>query len=386
MNEKKILWVSPWFGNYRIPVYSELNKLSNGNFHLICSKDNLRDLVINKVKKTLGDNATILAGEKKSTIGNLDSDFANAGLVVKRQPGLYKAIRNISPDVIICIGFGGWAPLVILYSILNRKKLCMVYERTKYVERNSPIWRTWWRRIIGRSVDLFFINGKLCEEYLNDVLWYKNKKKVLGCMVADSYNLYDAVSNVPISQKESLSKMLNLKNGLTFLFVGQLVERKGVTNLLSAWMKHINKNPSDNLIIIGSGILKDTIMKQYGDCESIHIVGGVPYDEIHLYYNLCDVFIMPTLEDNWCLVVPEAMACAKPIACSIYNGGYYELVKDGVNGKCFDPLNNEDIVNTLSYFHTVDLNSMGKESVKIEKNFSPDVAARKMFDAITNLF
>ena len=50
--------------------------------------------------------------------------------------------------------------------------------------------------------------------------------------------------------------------------------------------------------------------------------------ELYKYYALCDVFIMPTLEDNWCLVIPEAMACGKPVACSIYNGGHYELVQD----------------------------------------------------------
>ena len=36
----KILWISPWFGNYRIPVYDQLNKLCKGNFYLICSQEN----------------------------------------------------------------------------------------------------------------------------------------------------------------------------------------------------------------------------------------------------------------------------------------------------------------------------------------------------------
>lgn len=61
----KILWISPWFGNYRIPVYDQLNKLSQGHFYLICSQENTSDLVRKKLKDALGTNAIIMSGEKK---------------------------------------------------------------------------------------------------------------------------------------------------------------------------------------------------------------------------------------------------------------------------------------------------------------------------------
>lgn len=381
----KILWVSPWFGNYRIPLYGELNKLSNGNFYLICSKDNLRDLVIEKVKNTLGDNAIIMCGEKKIGFGNGVSDFANSSLIIKRQPGLYAEIKRINPDIIVCIGFGGWAPVAMQYAILHRKKLCMVYERTKYVERNSPLWRTNWRRIVGRTADLFFVNGKLCEEYLNDVLWFKHTPKISGCMVADSHELSNSVSSVDKDEIKQLCEKLNLGSGLSYLFVGQLVERKGIRELLSVWRKHIDKYPDDNLIVVGSGVLKEVLVAEYGNTRGVYILGGIPYDQIHMYYAICDVFVMPTLEDNWCLVVPEAMACGKPIACSIYNGGHLELVKEGVNGYNFDPLDHENMLEALSKFHRSDLRLMGSASVVIEKDFWPEVAALKMYTAMQKL-
>ena len=103
----KILWISPWFGNYRIPVYENLNKLSGGNFYIICSQENTSDLVREKLKATLGDHAVIMSGEKRTTMGSEESDFANSALVIKRQPGLYKAVKDIKPDVVITEGFGG---------------------------------------------------------------------------------------------------------------------------------------------------------------------------------------------------------------------------------------------------------------------------------------
>lgn len=382
----KILWISPWFGNYRIPVYEYLNKLSKGNFYIICSEENTSDLVREKLKASLGEHAIIMSGEKRTTMGNEESDFANSALVIKRQPGLYKKVKEVKPDVVITEGFGGWAPAGIRYAVLHRKKLCMFYERTAYVERNSPQWRSWYRRIVGMPVGHFLINGTLTEQYLNEGLHFKHTPKVKGCMCADSFGLAEAVKTVTDADKQVLSKELNLKGGLTYLFVGQMVERKGIEQLLDAWTAHIEKHPDDNLIVIGKGILLDKMKEQYDSCSSVHILGAVNYDLLYRYYALCDVFIMPTLEDNWCLVIPEAMACGKPVASSIYNGGHYELVQNGVNGYNFDPLKKEEILDTLDKFHGADLKAMGKKSVEIESNFTPDKAAQRIFDACKCVF
>lgn len=382
----KILWISPWFGNYRIPVYEYLNKLSKGNFYIICSEENTSDLVREKLKASLGEHAIIMSGEKRTTMGNEESDFANSALVIKRQPGLYKKVKEVKPDVVITEGFGGWAPAGIRYAVLHRKKLCMFYERTAYVERNSPQWRSWYRRIVGMPVDHFLINGTLTEQYLNEGLHFKHTPKVKGCMCADSFGLAEAVKTVTDADKQVLSKELNLKGELTYLFVGQMVERKGIEQLLDAWTAHIEKHPDDNLIVIGKGILLDKMKEQYDSCSSVHILGAVNYDLLYRYYALCDVFIMPTLEDNWCLVIPEAMACGKPVASSIYNGGHYELVQNGVNGYNFDPLKKEEILDTLDKFHGADLEAMGKKSVEIESNFTPDKAAQRIFDACKCVF
>lgn len=382
----KILWISPWFGNYRIPVYDHLNKLSQGHFYLICSQENTSDLVRKKLKDALGTNAIIMSGEKKMTMGNEESDFANSALVIKKQPGLYKAIKNVNADIIITEGFGGWAPAGIRYAVTHRKKLCMFYERTAYVERHSPKWRSLYRRIVGIPVNYFLINGTLTEEYLNRGLGFKRTPKIKGCMSADSFGLAQAVSSFSKEQKENLRKELKLNPGFTFLFVGQMVERKGIRELLAVWNQHIQKHPQDNLVVIGIGVLEEKLKQQYASEDSIHILGAINYDILYQYYAICDVFIMPTLEDNWCLVIPEAMACGKPVACSIYNGGHYELVQDGINGYKFDPLNSDSILKTLDKFHHTDLSKMGVASREIESNFTPDKAAQRIYEACRKVY
>ena len=382
----RILWISPWFGNYRIPVYENLNRLSGNNFYLICSEENTSELVREKLKDTLGDHAIVMSGEQRMTMGNEESDFANSALVIKKQPGLYKAINSVAADVIITEGFGSWAPAGICFAVIHRKKLCMFYERTAYVERNSPIWRSIYRRIVGIPVDYFLINGTLTEKYLNDNLYFKKTPKMKGCMCADSFGLSQAVTKVTNIDKNELRKKMSLMDGLTFLFVGQMVERKGIKELLAVWGKHTRKYFNDNLLVIGKGILEKPLREQYLSDNSIHVLGGISYDELYKYYALCDVFIMPTLEDNWCLVIPEAMACGKPVACSIYNGGHYELVQNGVNGYKFDPLRPESIVDTLAKFHQIDLQVMGQKAIEIESNYTPDRVAVRIFDACEKVY
>lgn len=377
----KILWVSPWFGNYRVPLYDELNKLSGGNFHLICSKENTRDLVRQKLKDALGDNVVIMEGEKRSTFGSEESDFANSALVIKKQPGLYDAIVKVNPDVLIVEGFGSWSPAGIKYAVLHHKKLCMFYERTFHVERNAPFYRRLYRRLAGIPVDAFLVNGTLTEEYLREGLGFNNKSITKGCMCADSFGLANNVRsyNAEHGRKE------NEGEGLSFLYVGQMVERKGIRQLIEAWSEHVKMWKNDKLVAIGQGVLLEEMRSVVNSQDtsirdSVSLPGAIDYNYIHKYYADCDVFILPTLEDNWSLVVPEAMACGKPVACSIYNGGHPELIKDGENGYKFDPLSKESILDALDKFHRSDLESMGHKSQEIESDYTPDKVARRIFD------
>lgn len=374
----RILWLCRWFGNYRIPVYAELNKLTGGNFYMAYSKDAVSDLVHNQMKQKLGDNAIALEKESHFVIGNQDSNFANSYIDIPYQKGLLKTISDVNPDIIISDGFFQWTFAAILKS--RHRKVCVFYERTAFVERNAPKWRTYYRKLIGKFVNGFLINGSLTRQYLDD-MGFKKTPKVEGCMVADCDGLSNDVANCDISTKNELRNKLNIKpTGLTFLFVGQLVERKGIKALLEAWDKHGQTYPDDSIIVAGSGVLESELKQRYLENQSIKFVGQIPYDEIHKYIAVSDVSVMPTLEDNWSLVVPEAMACGKPVATTPYNGCYVELIQEGCNGYIFDPLEIDSALKMLESFHKADLSAMGEESKRIVDAYTPATAAKGIYD------
>lgn len=101
------------------------------------------------------------------------------------------------------------------------------------------------------------------------------------------------------------------------------------------------------------------------------------------YYKAADCFIIPTLEDNWSLVVPEAMACELPVATSIYNGCHPELVHPE-NGWTFDPLSQESIINVLHDIveNRSHLKEMGAKSMQIVSKETANRAADSIMKAI----
>lgn len=374
----KIIWVNPSFLDYRIPVYKKLYQYTEGNFYIIFSTKRTPVRVIEKIQNEIGKNAICFEGEKRLIIGE-NEGMSNKWIQIPFTRGLCKRINKINADIIIAEGFFQWTPHAIRCSFLRKKPLLISYERTKHTERNCPKWRTLYRKLVDKFTTGYLCNGILTKEYLEE-LGIDKDKIFIGGMSADSKGLVTNISNMSVSDKESMKKELNINYGITFLYVGQLIERKGLKYLLSAWKKHIIDYPSDCLLIVGGGTLYDSFIAEFSDIKGIKFTGNIDYNNVYKYYAIADVFIIPTLEDNWSLVVPEAMACGLPVACSIYNGCYPELIKEGVNGKLFDPLKEESILETLSFFLNKDLKKMGMNSQKIEKEFSADKVAHNIYE------
>lgn len=382
--DKKVLWVNPSFLDYRIPLYGELNKKLNGRFHLLYSKERIPERCHLKINEVLGDNSHFLEHEKRIKLGKSESEFANSSVSIPVPSGLYGMIKKIKPSCIIAEGFFQFTPWAVAYSLFHRIPIYIAYERTAHTERNCPSWRRLYRKFIGKCVTGYIANGSLTKEYLVSQ-GVKPECIFTGGMCADSENL--RISSMAMKPEDRLdfAQSLGLPpvNGLRYIYVGQIIQRKGVNHLLDAWREHGKSHPDDQLLIIGTGEFLEQYRNEYGDMASVYFLGGVDYSIIYKYYAISDVFVIPTLEDNWSLVVPEAMACGLPVACSIYNGCHPELVKKDYNGITFDPLSIDSTVKALDYFHNQDLVSMAHNSSELEKSFNPQATAQniiKMLD------
>ncbi|MBQ9094118.1 MAG: glycosyltransferase family 4 protein [Prevotella sp.] len=387
----KILYCNPVFFEYRLPFYKELKRLFNNNFYVmyspmrmrICGKDGFAD----KVKEELGDNALPLLSDHVFDTYSMGFDRMPDIERGKRIPftfGLMRAIRKVKPDVLITEGYFQWTPLVLLYGMLHRIPVYLGYERTLHTERNTGKLKILQRKLFNKFLAGFLVNGQETKHYLES-LGVPSEKIHIGGMSADASFLQSGIVSMSLDEKETFKQQYQPnRDGLTFLFVGQIVERKGVRYLLEAWRKHILSNPSDRLLLVGSGNQLEEFRRQYKDDTSINLTGRVEYENVYKFYAIADVFIIPTIEDNWSLVIPEAMACGLPVSTSIYNGCHVELVHKDENGITFDPYKEDTLVEALDYFHHQDLKVMGQKSIELEKEFNTENCARRVYDALTN--
>ena len=371
----RILWVTRSFLDYRIPVYRELKALSGGDFRLIFNSDYVPNTVVEKAQKTLGDSCIGLDGE--FTIGYKDTTIlnANAGLRIPFQPKLIKIIKSYKPHVIVSDGFFQWTYAALWMRLFYGVPHLMCYERTLHTERNAQWYRKFYRKFVSKWIDAICCSGTQCTEYVRSL----NFKKPItqGHMVADvSFFLQE-------ERKINLLDLHSNPKDIKYLYVGRIVDAKGISELLDAW-NTFQKNKSVVLYLIGDGPQKCFYEKKCEGykSENVYFLGKVEYDKLPAYYQSADLFIIPTLEDNWSLVVPEAMASGLPILSSIFNGCYPEYVTKN-NGWIFNPLDRQNFIKKLNEsYKNKNIKEMKKNSIKIIKNHTPKEAALNIYKTI----
>lgn len=156
----------------------------------------------------------------------------------------------------------------------------------------------------------------------------------------DTINLFETPQKAQIYNKVSL------------IFVGQLIERKGVTNLLKA-VKAISKSHKNfHLSIIGSGEL-EPILKAYITLNQLQDIvtlkGIVSSNTITNHIERADLLILPSIFDGWGMVINEALQSHVPVLVSDRCGAK-ELVNHCVNGFIFQNNNVQSLIENLQNF------------------------------------
>jgi glycosyltransferase involved in cell wall biosynthesis len=379
----KVVWVTRSFLDYRIPVYDELCRRIDRQLTLFYNADYVPDRVSRKARAVLGKRAVCLRGELH--IGRERRDgMANSGVRIPYQRGLIKRILKEKPDIIISDGFFQWTYAALWLRATRHTPHVMCYERTAHTERNAQQYRTMYRKLATRWIDAICCNGRLCGEYVQG-LGFPAGRITYGHMVADVNTLREGSKRITTQQIQQKRSELDIQ-GVVFLYVGQIIPRKGVMQLLEAWKMlpaEIGKSKC-SLLLVGGGS-QESECRDYckkNKLDNVRFTGEIDYDVLPLYYRCGDVFIMPTLEDNWALVVPEAMACGLPVICSKYNGCWPELVRPE-NGWVFDPLDVSDTANALQICLTKhrSLQTMGEASANIVNQHTAAHAAQAITEA-----
>lgn len=115
------------------------------------------------------------------------------------------------------------------------------------------------------------------------------------------------------------------------LFVGRLVDVKGVDTLMQAWPAIRAAHPHATLDVVGVGPMSELV---HG--EGVRLFGRIPPGEIAQRYREAAAVMVPSRRDSFSLACLEAMATARPVACTPV-GDMATRVRDGIDGLVVPP-------------------------------------------------
>ncbi|MGH9460910.1 MAG: glycosyltransferase family 4 protein [Vicinamibacteria bacterium] len=130
----------------------------------------------------------------------------------------------------------------------------------------------------------------------------------------------DLVHFQPASNRAALRDQLRLpRNCLILLTIRDLEQRMGIDTLLRA-LRQLPAEPTFQCLIGGSGPLRGFLEKLAADlglAERVRFLGFIPEEELPLYYQAADLFVLPTrCHEGFGLVTVEALACGTPVVAT----------------------------------------------------------------------
>lgn len=162
-----------------------------------------------------------------------------------------------------------------------------------------------------------------------------------GWVVASSYSAQTLAENgIPLEKVHVVPYGVDLRRyaqrpepprsdqPFTVIFVGSLVQRKGLSYLLDAVRALKTKNV--RVLLRGRGNIDRDLLGHYGDIN-LDLKVGVPPDELVHDLHRSDVFALPSLAEGFAHVILEAMACGLPVITTT-NTCAPDIMADGSHG------------------------------------------------------
>ncbi len=243
---------------------------------------------------------------------------------------------------------GGSIPLFILKCLRGKKTKIIVHYHMDLVGMG-------WRKIVFKIYNKLFLNWllRLSDKIIVTSMDYANESIIAPILKKNPQKFVEISNGVdtdyfsPRQKPQTIIQKYRLIDKKIVLFVGGLDSShyfKGVNYLIKAFQ--LLGREDVKLIIVGEGNLKSAyqdLVDSFGIANKIIFTGYVQDEELVNYYNLCDIFVLPSIDKSeaFGMVLLEAMACAKPVIATDLPG-VREVVDRKINGRIVKP---KDIYN-----------------------------------------
>ena len=284
-------------------------------------------------------------------------------------------LYRYDPDVVVSGELGLRSLQAALYRRLRpRSRLIIWATLSEYSETGWGGVRAALRRFILRCADGVIVNGASGARYIQTInpsvrIFTMNQPVDLPRFLA-----------VPLERPPEVARRL--------IFSGRLIGQKGVIEFQRAAAEWARTRPHLTLdfIWLGDGELRPALESAPVPGNFVQtFMGYAAHDSLPTIYGSAGALVLPSLFDEWGLVVNEAMASGLPVLGSRYSQAVEEMVTDGRTGWCFDPLRPATVADALDKIFSAsdeDLTEMRRAARVRSAMITSEGAAASMLGAI----
>lgn len=259
--------------------------------------------------------------------------------------GFWKHLDEFNPDIVLVGEFNITALMVLVHRFFKRKKykvisICddsynMVAENNDF----SKLHRIARKLLAPLLDDLVLVEPKVTQ-------WYREHYGKGICFPIikpeeKSRKEYERV--LPVS-KDTI-KQYGLEGKKVFLFVGRLVALKNVETIIHAFAR-LNQE-ENTFVVVGDGPERGKLDALAKDLNAnILFTGRLEGDALNVWYNIADIFVLASYQEAFGAVTNEALL-AGCYALISNKAGSSCLIKDGVNGYTFSPMNTNELAEKM---------------------------------------
>ncbi len=257
--------------------------------------------------------------------------------------GLAPRLREEKFDALWVHGWGHWVHLWAL-RVAHRLGIKVLMRGESGLHLRPP---SGWRRIMKQRLLSYLtthVDGFLAIGSLNRG-FYESQGVPSGRIFPMPYAVDNAFFQARATEascdRELLRRELRFELGRpVILYASKMTARKRPGDLLEAYLRLSpdgRREPHPYLLFIGDGELRPALEARASRLgwNSIRFLGFKNQTELPGYYDLCDVFVLPSVQEPWGLAINEVMNVAKVVIVSDEVGCGPDLVRHGENGYVF---------------------------------------------------
>lgn len=269
----------------------------------------------------------------------------------RERAALSTTFDDIRPDAVWVHGWGSSYPLAAMRAA-RMKGLPVLMRGETYLDclKGGPLRRAlhgMMLSVLFRSVSQFLAIGSANRDYYRHHGVPEERIHLAPYVVDNAF--FQRRCDEARPNREKLREELGIAPGRpVILFCAKLIDVKDPATLIRAVGMAKEMNPV--LLLAGDGALRPDLEKLAAEVAPglVKFLGFRNQTELPAFYDLCDVFVLPSVFEPWGLVVNEVLNAAKPVIVSDKIGSGYDLVKPSVNGDVFHAGSAEELRDKLT--------------------------------------